>query len=355
MAAVSKAVAILSSDDAMDLFSSTFSFVQRQSSTHRNALQLEASKLLQTVALKWQNPRLSALALHVRRDAFKRVIKAIDDMVAELLKQKEDEIKHKDFCVNEFNSNQLDTEKRTREKADLEAKIEDLDMLIKKLAEEITTLKAEIADMQTQLKRAGEDREKENKEFQMTVADQRATQKLLAAALQVLKGFYDKKELALAQKKAEPAGPPPPPGFQAYEKNKASDGVMGMIQGIIDEAKAMEAETIKDEEAAAKAYADLVLDTNTSIEAAVKEIINKTKEKATAEGQKAVAEEELESVEKELDALSDMNGELHKSCDFVLKNFEIRQTARDEEIAALNQAKAILQGGKFEAFLQSVP
>ncbi len=40
-------------------------------------------------------------------------------------------------------------------------------------------------------------------------------------------------------------------------------------------------------------------------------------------------------------------------CDFVMKNFETRQTARDEEIEALKQAKAILSGAKFEAFLQS--
>jgi len=39
-------------------------------------------------------------------------------------------------------------------------------------------------------------------------------------------------------------------------------------------------------------------------------------------------------------------------CDFVVKNFEIRQTARDEEVEALRQAKAILSGAKFEAFLQ---
>ena len=40
-------------------------------------------------------------------------------------------------------------------------------------------------------------------------------------------------------------------------------------------------------------------------------------------------------------------------CDFVMKNFEIRQTGRDEEIEALKQAKAILSGAKFEAFLQA--
>merc|ERR1712194_700527 len=129
-------------------------------------------------------------------DAFERVKKAIDDMVSQLLKEKEDEIKHKDFCVDEFNTNQLQTEKKEREKQDLIAEIEDLEMTIKALAEAIATLKSEIAEMQVQLKRAGEDREKQNKEFQMTVSDQRQTQKLLKAALGVLQDFYGKKAAA---------------------------------------------------------------------------------------------------------------------------------------------------------------
>merc|ERR1719183_2699539 len=102
-------------------------------------------------------------------------------MVAQLLKEKEDEIKHKDFCVDEFNTNELQTEKKERSKQDLSAKIDDLESTIKALTDAIDKLKAEIAEMQVQMKRAGEDREKENKEFQMTVADQRATQKLLTA------------------------------------------------------------------------------------------------------------------------------------------------------------------------------
>jgi hypothetical protein len=181
-------------------------------------------------------------------DAFTRVKKAIDDMVAQLLKEKEDEIKHKDFCVEEFNTNELQTEKKEREKSDLTAKIEDLELTIKQLTEAIDTLKSEVAEMQVQLKRAGEDREKQNKEFQMTVADQRATQKLLTAALNILKGFYEKKAKAALLQTEQPAGPPPPPGFEAYKKNAAAGGVMGMIQQIINDAKAMEAETIRSEE-----------------------------------------------------------------------------------------------------------
>merc|ERR1711904_357758 len=192
------------------------SLLQKENAMHSER-RAQASKLLSNVAQKLQNPRLATLAVRVRLDAFTRVKKAIDDMVAQLLKEKEDEIRHKDFCVEEFNTNELQTEKKEREKSDLTAKIEDLELTIKQLTEAIDQLKAEVAEMQVQLKRAGEDREKENKEFQMTVADQRATQKLLTAALNILKGFYEKKAKAALLQTQQPAGPPPPPGFEAYK------------------------------------------------------------------------------------------------------------------------------------------
>merc|ERR1719267_418131 len=104
----------------------------------------QASKILSDAAHRHQSPQLATLALRVRLDAFTRVKKAIDEMIAQLLKEKEDEIKHKDFCVDEFNKNQLETERKEREKQDLIAKIEDLEMTIKQLTEAIETLKAEI-------------------------------------------------------------------------------------------------------------------------------------------------------------------------------------------------------------------
>merc|ERR1719413_125955 len=350
MEAVSKALAVLSGDDAHDLFTRTFNpaLVQMEAAATSKRRE-QASKLLSQVAKKLNSPRLSALAYRVRLDAFTQVKKAIDDMIAQLMKEKADEIKHKDFCVDEFNTNQLQTEKKEREKADLIAKIEDLEMTIKALTEAITKLKSEIAEMLLQMKRAGEDREKENKEFQMTVADQRETQKLLKAALTVLQDFYGKKA-AFMQQHQEPAGPPPPPGFEEYKKNAASGGVMKMIEEIINDAKAMEAEAIRSEEDAQKAYEDFVKETNASIEAKIKEIVNKSELKAKAESDLVETKEAKEAVMLELEQLSNYNAELHQSCDFVMKNFDVRQTARDEEIEALKQAKAILSGAKFEEF-----
>jgi len=348
--AVSKALAFLSSDEAHDLFTRTFNFVQVQSSAQSNRRVAVAAALSQA-AQKFDDPRLSTLATQARLDAFTKVKKSIQDMVDKLIKEKEDEIKHKDFCIEEINNNERDTEMKERDRDDLVAKIDDLAMQIDSLAKAIEVLKAEVAEMQVQMKRAGEDREKANKDFQMTVADQRATQKLLTAALNILKGFYEKAALVQKSEQKEVAGQAPPPGFKSYEKNAASGGVMGMMSGIINDAKAMEAEAIRGEESAQKTYEEFVMDTNMSIEEKVKDITGKTEAKAKAEGDKVEAETERDSVLGELEQLANENADLHKSCDFTLKNFELRQTAREEEIEALKQSIAMFSGASFSAFL----
>jgi len=350
MEACTKALAVLSSDEAHDLFTKTFNpaLVQTQMHSERR---VAASQLLKKVALKVNSPRLAAIALKVKLDAFFEVKKAIDDMVTQLMAEKKDEIKHKDFCVEEFNTNQVQTERKDREREDLISLIEDLNLTIETLSADIANLKSEIAELQLEMKRAGEDREKENKEFSQVVADQRAAQKLLTAALKILAGFYEKKAAALMQED-QPAGPPPPPGFKEYKKNAAAGGVMSMIQTIIDDAKKLEADSIRAEEEAQKAYEDMVNETNASIDKKTKEQANKAEEVAKAEGNLNQANSDKEAALLELEELANYKAELHQSCDFIVKNFETRQTARDEEIEALKQAKAILSGAKFIQMLQ---
>jgi hypothetical protein len=97
----------------------------------------------------------------VRLDTFTRVKKAIDDLAVQLSKEKGDEIKHTDFCVKEFNTNQLQTKKKAHEKEDLLAFIglpmtqaqgflrrglqNELLALIEDLQPQIKTLTSEIA------------------------------------------------------------------------------------------------------------------------------------------------------------------------------------------------------------------
>merc|ERR1719356_1710321 len=257
MEAVSKALAILSGDDAHDTFTRPFNPALVQTGSHRYGGRRQAAELLAAKASKLHSPRLAALATSMKLDAFEKVKKAIDDLVKALQDEMAAEVKKRDWCIEEFDNNALETQQTEFVKKDVLAKIAALETTIKTLTVEIDTLKAEIAEMEKQLKAASEARDAQNKEFQTTVADQQETQKLLKSALEVLAGFYGKGTTALVQNKQGP----PPPGFEEYKKSAASGGVMEMIEQIMLDAKKMEEETRRDEQEAQKAYEDFTKET----------------------------------------------------------------------------------------------
>jgi outer membrane murein-binding lipoprotein Lpp len=274
---------------------------------------------------------------------------AIDELIKALLDEQAAEVKKRDWCIDEFDKNARETQQTEFMKKDILAKIASLETTIKTLTAEIDQLKAEIAEMEKQLKAASEVRDAENKEFQATVADQQQTQSLLKSALKVLADFYGKgttnvDQTELVQRRQEPVGPPPPPGFEEYKKSAAGGGVMEMIEQIILDAKKMEEETKRDEQEAQAAYEGFTKETKETVAAKGESIVAKSEEKAKAESDLVEAKEEREAVLLQLEQLSNYNAELHQTCDFTMKNFELRQTARSEEIEALRQAKAILDG-----------
>jgi len=96
-----------------------------------------------------------------------------------------------------------------------------------------------------------------------------------------------------------------------------------------------------------------VKDTNASIEDKTKDMINKSEELAKAEEELIKSKETLDKTMLDLEGLAQESADLHGECDYTLKNFEIRQSSRMQEIEALKQVKAILSGAKFSGFLQS--
>merc|ERR1719375_2016681 len=128
-----------------------------------------------------------------------------------------------------------------------------------------------------------------------------------------------------------------------------------MIEEIIAEAKALEAEAVRAEEDAQKAYESFVKESNNGMDAKNKAIINKSEAKGKAEAEKVESETEKAAVVGDLESLASENSDLHADCDFTLKNFDLRQGARDGEIEALKQCLAIFSGASFSALLQVTP
>merc|ERR1719191_2734269 len=224
-------------------------------------------------------------------------------------------------------------------KNDLQAKLSVLEETTGRLHDETTAAQKSIAELQSMLQRATIDRQKANLDFQKTVADQRATQEVLAKALDKLATYYDKGGLLQTRKRQTPPVP-----IMEYKPSSGATGIMSMIEKLIYDSKDLEADAVKGEADAQAQYEATVTDTNDSVAALQKEIMTKTQAKSDAEKDKTAAEEDLEDAVGELERLAKYTADLHKSCDYVLKNFMIRQEARGQEIEALQQAKQILSG-----------
>merc|ERR1719492_236593 len=336
--AVSETIEILTADDARDAMTGTYNFLQTSATTDKKRLM--AAKALRDAAIKHRDPRLSVLATSVELDAFTKVKKAIDDMIAVLKQQQADEVKKSDYCKAELQENEMSIAKTTDEKAAMEAHSAKLSEDIKALEDAIAAAKAEIEQNRVNLQRAGEDRLTANIDFQKTVADQTMTVAVLKKALARLAKFYDE---SLLQKSKRAKQTPPVPQME-YKKSAGAGGVMQMIEKLIQEAKELIADSKKEEQSAQAGYEATVADTNDSVAALQAEITSKTKAKVAATKEKRETEADIADAATELDGLNKYNAELHAECDYVLKNFDVRQKARGEEIEALQQAKQILSG-----------
>lgn len=286
--------------------------------------------------------QLSTLAMAVQLDSFTKVKEMMDKMLVNLKQEQEDEVEFKAWCVNEFDTTEKTVYDKNEFKNDLEEKLDTLAKLIEKLQNEINDHKAQIADTEVEIKKAGQAREGENAEFQTVVADQRATQSILTKALQKLKDFYHKGigHVALAQR----INQEPPVKFNSYKTNSDSSPVIGLIEQIIGDSKALESETTEAEYKAQADYEKFVADSNTLIKNLEAAITAKTKATAAARADSAEAEQDLQNTNDELESLAEFTADLHNQCDFVVKNFDIRQKARNQEMEAIRAAKAILSG-----------
>merc|ERR1719421_1224375 len=265
----------------------------------------------------------------------------IDTMVADLKKEQEDEYKHQQFCAAELSENEQQQADTKDKISDLTSEIEESTAKVETLTEEIAALQAQVGEMNVQLKRAGEDRVLANQEFQRTIQDQRATQAILQKVMERLEKVYEAPPPpeANATNATEPAAEPAAffqrglksahkhkqmPSFGAYSKNDEGGGVVSLIAEIIRQA--------------------FVTETSKSIAAANRSISAKSDEKADLEESIVAAKADKADNIKKLMDLGKYEAQLHTSCDYVLKNFDMRQAARKEEMDALSQAKAILHG-----------
>jgi len=346
--AVSEALEILTSDEARDTMSRATSFAQTSITNSGAERRTLAIRALRNAARRFRSPVLSALAVTLSSDVFSKVKESIDTMIAQLKGEQQAEVEKRDWCKQELHENEMQTSAKYEEKDDVQTTIDNLSNLVQNGKAEIANANEEIKMAKIEMKRASENRQAENIAYQNTVTDQRATQAILAKAKERLQAVYSKKTaLVQAQTSAGKSvqEQAPPPGFKTYKKAGGAGGVVGMMDQVIAESAEVEAEAKHGEQAAQSAYEKFAADTKDEIAALNIEVADRTERMAKADADLVRANEDFATTGKDLETLDSFSKNLHGECDYILNDFEIRQTARAQEVEALQQAKQVLSGG----------
>merc|ERR1712194_27548 len=183
-----------------------------------------------------------------------------------------------------------------------------------------------------------------------TIQDQRLTQIILKKALTRMKQVY-----AFLERQHAPAphiqtsGTKTDPGngparFGEYEKNKGGSKIVMMLETIIADSQKTEDDTLTSEDDSQGAYQNFMQDSNKGITAYTKKIVNMKGALATASEDLTYTKTDLSATLEKIEELAMTLGDLKKACDYIVQNFDKRQSARSAEIEALGEAKAILSG-----------
>jgi predicted nucleic acid-binding Zn-ribbon protein len=364
---IDKAIEILTSDEAREMFSKSI-----KPGVETNFLQLDAEQfasaparafsILKASATRAHSLRLASLAAEVRTAKtghFEPVIKAIDTMIQTLKDEEAADIAKRDQCKDEY-QNIASTV------ADLKWKIEKNMAKIDKLEQLIALREAEkaktIEDIEEVIKQIGEMenvRQEENRAFLQAKSDDEQAIDLLEQAKDALTAYFKKNKIEMGPVQGSVKGLElsQEPEFQVSEdqapdatfshkgkRKNDSKGIVQIMTMLIEDLQDEIKNGMKDEEAAQ-------LDFESRLAAAKK--LQKELEHKKVNLELTIAKRESEKDDEHADMtvnkkdLSDevaYKKDITNDCDWIIRAFEERRNRRAAEMEGLVGAKEFLAG-----------
>jgi chromosome segregation ATPase len=373
--AISQAIAILNEDDALDLFKSTLKTPEAPKAAFLQVRETKGSKAAKVMAILASSKSTStpvallqnALTGQLRnmeknkteKMDFSKVLKMIDDMVTLLNKEQKDDENSKKWCETEFDTSDDSEKTLNQELKALSSSASEMSDEIASLKQAISDLNDKIAALDQSVAEATEQRKNENAEFTSAMQANNMAIELIGKAKNKLMKFYNPDLAVEETEEAAPAEfvqvtmrqPEPAPETASYApKTQKSNGITALLDKLIRELEVGNQDAEHAEKTAQRDYEELLAEAQKTRKEDTKSTVDKKKAKADLE-------ESLEETQRtqslKATAMAELKtyiADLHKSCDFILANFETRREARTNEVEGLKKAKAVLSGADYSLF-----
>jgi len=343
LAAISKAISTIHSDDARDVFkksldSQGFSFMQLQN--RAEVVRGKVVEELNKVAAQTGDKRVQALVAAATQGNFDAVIQAIDTMVAMMKTEETQDLKQKEQCETDRAEDTRSAVVTSRTIDELTDTMTRLKSEIEELTSQIDQSNKEITQIEEQLEEAKRLREDAAAAYATSKKDDESAKALVEQARSILTTFYAENNLMLLAHKqkqgqapvsaAGEAPPPPPTTWEAPYGGKSGEatGIISILTMIADDLQKDMDKATSSEQASIQDYLKMkgeqeesVSDLQTLIGTLQGQVAAKEGDITTAEGDKSLQKEQLEALFKKMK-------DMEPGCDFIAGNFNVRSTNR---------------------------
>jgi len=379
---VQKALDILTGDAARELFANTIkagkevraddsydtgrditAFLQIQSSDKSVVAVTQAYSALKQKATKVQSLRLAALAARVRLTKaghFDEVIASINTMISDLQKEGDDDIKKRDQCKEEYQKIESTVKNVNWLIKKNVAKIDKLTGLIELRTEQREQTLNDIAEVDAMKQALTAEREEENRVFTASKSDDQKAIDILMAARSALTLYFKKnkidmgkiqgsvKSLALVQQGPdfEVSGDQAPEAvFSGKGKRKdESKGIVQIMTMLIEDLNDEIKNDMQAEETAQLKYEKLIDEANALREKLVTKKVGLDDAISKRSDERQAEEDDKKANENDLADEVNYKKSITDDCDFIIRTFEKRASARTAEMEGLAGAKEYLVG-----------
>merc|ERR1719262_1174229 len=286
------------------------------------------------------------MASMAQSDPFVKIRGLIEDMIAKLLKEAEEEATQKAFCDAEMGKSKTSQEEKMGTLDKLGARIDGATSTIAELTESIKTLEAEIAEIDKAQAEATELRTTENADYMKASKDFKDSAEAVAKAIEVLKNFYEGSFMQVSSKTTQKSKQPE---FGGAKSDTAST-IISVLEMSEEDFTTLLAETEATEDEAAKAYEKLTDENKISKATKEAESKGKASEIKSLTVQLEHSKEDDASVSSELDAVNAYVDKLRPQCEEKAMSYAEKKAKREAEIEGLKEALEILGG---QALLQT--
>jgi len=281
------------------------------------------------------------LASMASSDPFVKIRGLIEDMIAKLVKEAEEEATQKAFCDAEMGKSKKSQDEKTATLDKLGARIDGATSTIAENTEAIKTLEAEVAEIDKAQAEATKLRTEENTEYAQASKDFKESAEAVARAIEVLKNFYEGSFMQVSSKTSQKSQQP---SFGGAKSDTAST-IISVLEMSEEDFTTLLAECEATEDEAAKAYEKLTQENKVSKATKESESKGKASEVKSLTVQLEHSREDHASVSAELAAVNAYIDKLRPQCEEKAMSYAEKKARREAEIEGLKEALSILEGG----------